>query len=150
MGHGRRVRNRLRGAERLLVEDRVLGQRRVDLELLIERRQRAVEDVVEVLEADFELRLRVDALDVDLDFSEVDMDTGDDLEEIRQLGAKREVCFQLFDVDVDLVDMHLVDVDEDVRVVAGVAALELCAVHLACGARPGRRARAVPAAAATP
>jgi hypothetical protein len=138
------LRHRSTWPERLLTEvadvvDRVvdgLDEALEDLRIAIECRQGAIEDVVEVLEADLELRLRLDSLDVDLDLSEVDVHSGHDLEEIRQLGAKCEMRLELLDVDVDLVDVHLGDVDEDVRIMAGLAALEMRAVHLARRARP--------------
>jgi hypothetical protein len=143
--------------ERLLTQvadvvDRVidgLDEALEDLWIAIECREGSIEDVVEVLEADLEPRLRINPFDVDLDLPEVDVDTGHDLEEVRQLGAKREVGLQLLDVDVDLVDVHLVDVYEDIRVVARLAALEMPGVHFARRARPCRRPRPIPVSAAT-
>ena len=106
-----------------------------DLGIAVERREGAVENVVEVLEAHLEPRLYLNSFDVDLDLSDVDVDTGDDLEEVRKLGTKREVRFQLLDVDIDLVDVHFVDVDEHIRVVARVSTLEVPGVEFARGTR---------------
>jgi hypothetical protein len=59
-----------------------------------------------------------------------DVDAGDDLKEVRQLRAQREMSLELLDVDIDLVDLDLVDVDEDVWIVARLAPLEMRGVEL--------------------
>jgi hypothetical protein len=51
--------------------------------------------------------------------------TRDDLEQVRELCTQREMCFELLDVNVDLVDFDLADVDVDVGIVARLAALEV-------------------------
>ena len=75
------------GSERLLTKladapDRVVDgvdEAFEDLRIPIERGQRPIEDVVEVLESYLQLRLRLDAFDVHLHLAEADVDAGDDL-----------------------------------------------------------------------
>jgi ABC-type transporter Mla subunit MlaD len=102
-----------------------LHQALEDLGVAIERRQRPVEDVVEILEAHLQPRLHFDALDVDLDLAQVHVHAGDDLQQVCELRSQRQMSLELLDVDVDLVDVHLLDVDEDVWIVARLTPLEL-------------------------
>jgi hypothetical protein len=157
-----RLRQPTTGAERLLaqladVADCVvdgMDETLQDLRVSVERRQRPIEDVVEILEADFEQRFRFDARDVNLDLAKVDVDAGDDLEEVRQLCTQREMRLELLDVDVNLVDLDLANIDKDVWLVARRAPLELLTAHPARATRA--RGRALPlalrpgAAATTP
>ena len=132
------LRHRTAGGECLLAElsnvaDRVvhgLHEALEDLGVPVERRQRPVEDVVEVLEANLQFRLRLYALDVDLDLAHGHVDARDHLEQVRELCAQREMRLELLDVDIDLVDFELADVDEDIRAGLGARpsswALSIC------------------------
>jgi hypothetical protein len=132
------------GPERLLAEiadvsDGVvdgLDEALQDLGVPIERRQRAVENVVEVLQTHLQLGLCLDPLDVDLDLAQAHVDTRHDLQQVRELRPEREMRLQPFDVDVDLIDLHLPDVDEDIRIVARFATFELGTVEFARTACP--------------
>jgi hypothetical protein len=104
-----------------------------NLGVAVECRQGAIEDVVEVLQAHLQQRLRLDARDVDLDLAEMHMHAGHHVNEVRELRAQREVRFELFDVDIDLVDLELADVDEDVGLVRRFASLEPLAAQFLCG-----------------
>jgi hypothetical protein len=114
-----------------------------DLWIPIQRGQRTIEDVVQVLQPNLELRLSLDALDVHFHFAQVHVDARDDLEQVCQLRTQREMGLELLDVDIDLVDLDLADVDEDIGVRARLAALQMRRVELACapGARGSARAR---------
>jgi hypothetical protein len=84
-------------AERLLAEladaaDGVvdgLDEALEDLGVAIERRQRAVEDVVQVLQPNLQQRLRLHAADVHLDLVQMDVHASDDLEQVRELRPQR-------------------------------------------------------------
>jgi hypothetical protein len=94
-----RLRNSSTGSNGLLpklanVPERVingLDKALQDLWVLVEGRQCPVEDVVEVLETHLQPRLCLDALDVDPHLSEVDVDAGNHLEQIRELCPKRQM-----------------------------------------------------------
>jgi hypothetical protein len=137
--------------ERLLTEladvpDRVIDrvdEALQDLRITVESRQRTIEDVVEILETHLQPRLCFHAFDVDLDLAEVHVDASDHLQQVRQLRTQRKMSVELLDVDVDLVDLHLLDVDEDVWIVARLTPFELSRIHAARLARAGRRAGAV-------
>ena len=74
------------------------------------------------------------------DCAQVDVDSGNDLKEVGELRPQRQMRLQLLDVDVDLVDVHLTNIDEDVRLVTRLAAMEL-RVDLALAWAPGGAGR---------
>jgi hypothetical protein len=108
-----------------------------DLRVAVERRQCSIEDVVEVLQPHLQQCFRLDARDVDLDLAEMNVDAGNDLEQVGQFRAQGEMRLELLDVDVDLVDLDPTNVDEDVRLVRGLAPLEPLAAEFLCARGAG-------------
>ena len=96
-----------------------------DLGIPIQRRERPIQNVVQVLQPHLELALRLDALDVYLNLAQVDVNPGHHLEQVGELGPKGQMRLQLLDVNVDLIDLHLRDIDKDVGVMARLAPLKL-------------------------
>jgi hypothetical protein len=96
-----------------------------DLGIPIQRRERPIQYVVQVLQPHLELALRIDALDVYLNLARVDVNPGHHLEQVGELGPKGQVRLQLLDVNVDLIDLHLRDIDKDVGIMARLAPLKL-------------------------
>jgi hypothetical protein len=115
-----RLAHRATGTERLLpkladVSDSVvdrLDEALQDLRVPVERRQRPVEDVVEILEPDLQLGLALEPFDVDLDLAQVDVHARDHLQQVGELRTQRQMRLELLDVDVDLVHLDLADVDQ--------------------------------------
>ena len=126
-----RLPDRAAGTERLLrgVTDVIHGRvHRVQqglqyLRVAVQRRQGSVQDVVEVLQPHLEQGLRVNVLDVEFHFADVYMDAGNDLHQVRDLGSQGQVRIQVLDVEVDLPDVDLGNIDEDVGLIARIAAL---------------------------
>jgi ABC-type transporter Mla subunit MlaD len=112
------------GAERILAELADAPKRVVngvhealeDFRVAVEGGQRPVEDVVQVLQPHLQLGLDLHALDVDLDLTQVDVHACDHLQQVREFRPQRQMCLQLLDVDVDLVDLHFADVNVDIRI----------------------------------
>jgi hypothetical protein len=96
----------------------------------IEGRQRAIENVVEVLQPHFQPRLGLHTLDVHLDFAHADVYARDHLEKVRELRPEREMRLQALDINVDLLDFALADIDKNIRVGTRFAALEMLATEL--------------------
>jgi hypothetical protein len=132
------------GSQRLLadladVADRVVERLNEPLENLwipIQGRERAIENVVEILQPYLQSRLGLHALYVDLDLAQADMDSCDHLEKVGELRPEREMRLEVLDVNVNLLDLQFADVDEDIRVVTRLAPLEMVGVQPARGARP--------------
>jgi len=132
------------GSQRLLadladVADRVVERLNEPLENLwvpIQGRERAIENVVEILQPYLQSRLGLHTLYVDLDLAQADVDSCDHLEKVGELRAEGEMRLEVLDVNVNLLDLQFADVDEDIRVVTRLATLELVGVEPARGTRP--------------
>ena len=120
-----------------------------DLGVSIEGRERAIENVVEVLQTHLQPRFGLHTLDVHLDFAQADVDARNHLEEVREFRSEREVGFQVLDIDVDLVDFALADVYENIRIVTRFASLEMLAVEPFCTSRARRCSSAAASVAIT-
>jgi hypothetical protein len=120
------------------VADRVVERLNEPLENLwvpIQGRERAIEDVVEILQPYLQSRLSLHAFYVHLDLAQADVDSCDHLEKVGELRPEREMRLEVLDVNVNLLDLQFADVDEDIRVVTRFATLEMFTVQLARGAR---------------
>ncbi|MBO0838478.1 MAG: hypothetical protein J2P28_23590 [Actinobacteria bacterium] len=96
-----------------------------DLRIAIERCQRPVKDVVEVLEPHLDPGLCFHSSYVYLDLAYVDVNARDHLQQVCELCAEREMCLQAFNVKVDFIDLDFGDVHMYVRVAARRAPLQL-------------------------
>jgi hypothetical protein len=79
------------------------------LRVPVEREQHAVEDLGDVIEPRLEQRLCLDALDLQLDLSQVSLRADADVEQLPDLGKYGYPGIEIIDLDVDLV--HLDDRD---------------------------------------
>lgn len=64
-----------------------------NLGISIEGSERAIENVVEVLQAHLQPRFSLNTLDVHLDFAQADMNARDHLEKVREFRSEREMGF---------------------------------------------------------
>ena len=98
-----------------------------DVGVLVERGQRAVQDVVGVLEPDLELALGLHVLEVDLHLVDPDVHAGDQVDEVRDLRSEREVRVEALDVDLELAHADFRHEDVDVGLVGRGPAHRLAA-----------------------
>ena len=86
----------------------------------IEGRQYAVNDCRDVIKTGPEQCLGFDALDVELNLPELRVDANAQLDQVQHLGMDRDPSLEVFELEMDLVDLDDWNVDQNVRLV-GVA-----------------------------
>jgi hypothetical protein len=89
-----------------------------ELRIAIDRGHNAIDDRAHVVEPDLEQSLRLDALDVDLQSAEVDVEPDVQCDQVEDLGLERDVRLEVRDLEIDLVDLDHRDVEQHVRVLA--------------------------------
>ena len=99
-----------------------LGDVLEDLRVAVDRRQDAIDDPRDVVEPHLEQRLGLDALDLERHPAEGDVGPDVELQEVEHLGLQRDAGTQVFELEVDLVDLDDRHVEQDVRLVARVLA----------------------------
>ena len=85
------------------------------LRVAIERQQHTLEYLADVVEPRLEQRLRLDALDLQLDLAQVGLRADADVEQLPDLGEDGYARIEVIDLDVDLVHLDDRDVGQDVR-----------------------------------
>ncbi len=85
------------------------------LRIAIEPGQHTLENQADVVEPRLQQSLRLDPLDLQLDFAQADVGADADLHEIAHFRHNRHLGTQIVDLDVDFVDLDDWDVEEDVR-----------------------------------
>ncbi len=121
------------------------------LGVAIQREQHPLEDLADVVETRLEQRLRLDALDLQLDLAQVSLRADADVEQLPDLGEYGYPGIEVIDLDIDLVHLDDRDVGQDVRALLHIQVLRVD--HRIVGellplALPARGAATIGAAAA--
>src|SRR5512139_2528041 len=95
------------------------------LGVAIQREQDALENLGDVLEPRLEQRLRLDALDLQLDLPQVSLRADADVEQLSDLGEYGYPGIEVIDLDIDLVHLDDRDVGQDVRALLHVHVLRV-------------------------
>src|SRR5829696_1883518 len=85
------------------------------LRVAVERQQDTLEDFRNGVEPRFEQRLRLDALDLQLDLAQMCLRPDADVEQLPDPGEHGHPSIEVVDFDVDLVNLDDRDVGQDVR-----------------------------------
>src|SRR5215208_4571587 len=91
-----------------------------DLRVAVDRCQHAIDDLRDVVEANLQQRLGLDALYVEMHTSEGHIGPYVQLEEVEHLGLKRDPRSQVLEVEVDFIDLDHRDVEQHVGGLARV------------------------------
>ena len=84
------------------------------LGVAIEARHQAIDDRGDMVEPGLHDQLRLDALDVQLDPAQVNVDTHVELDEVQDPRLEGHMCIQVVELEVDRVDPQLGHVEQDV------------------------------------
>ncbi len=95
-----------------------------ELRVAIQRGEYSPEDHRDVVEPRLEQRLRLDALDVQLDLAEPRRDAHVELDQVLQLGANGDRRPEVLDLDVDFVHLDDRDVEHDVGPLVNVIRID--------------------------
>jgi hypothetical protein len=84
------------------------------LRVAVEARHQAIDDGRDMVEPGLEDQLRLDALDVELDPAEVNVDADVELDEVQHPRLERHVGIEVVELEVDRVDPQLGHIEQDV------------------------------------
>ena len=91
------------------------------LRVAVKREHYALEDLAYVVQPRFEQRLRLDALDLQLNLAQVNLRADADFEQLPDLREHSYPGIEVIDLDIDLVHLDNRNVCEDIRASTSVS-----------------------------